>query len=474
MGLFDFLKRKEFEEIKSLREQLDKFNQITNVEIEIKNRKEEFERVISDMKSELNKKIAFKAEEVKKKENLLKDLNEKYKVGIETYTRLSNEVSLFEDKMNKIECGVYEPIYNFDDLLEYQQESDSLLNKQLQLTLNERTKYLEKTVSSIEMSLVRSVNNSDIELMKFKIHTLMQLAFNSASSNIISKAKWNNMSQLSKQIKKLSKQISDLGSCNLFSVPFNTEFEKLKQDELSLHHDFQLKKQKDKEEERANREALREEEKARKEYEKAQREAEKEEQDYHKSMEKIRKRIPIAKGEEYDQLLLQISQLEQKLLEATQKKERAISMAQQTKRGHVYIISNIGAFGDNVYKIGMTRRLEPLDRVYELGNASVPFHFDVHAMIFSDDAPNLENELHKSFASQKLNMLNNRKEFFKIDINEIERKIKELGIEISFKKESEAIQYRETLAILDRQNYTGNLKTVDEVIKENYPDNLIE
>lgn len=448
MGLFDFLKRKEFEEIKSLREQLDKFNQITNVEIEIKNRKEEFERVISDMKSELNKKIAFKAEEVKKKENLLKDLNEKYKVGIETYTRLSNEVSLFEDKMNKIECGVYEPIYNFDDLLEYQQESDSLLNKQLQLILNERTKYLEKTVSSIEMSLVRSVNNSDIELMKFKIHTLMQLAFNSASSNIISKAKWNNMSQLSKQIKKLSKQISDLGSCNLFSVPFNTEFEKLKQDELSLHHDFQLKKQKDKEEERANREALREEEKARKEYEKAQREAEKEEQDYHKSIEKIRKRIPIAKGEEYDQLLLQISQLEQKLLEATQKKERAISMAQQTKRGHVYIISNIGAFGDNVYKIGMTRRLEPKDRVTELGDASVPFSFDIHAMIYSTDAPTLEKTLHKKFVNNQVNKVNPRKEFFDVTLADIRNMIDEMGIEAHWTMTAEAKEYYESKAMI--------------------------
>lgn len=474
MGLFDFLKRKEFEEIKSLRNELDKFNQITNVELEIKNRKDELEKFISDKIFELNQNISIKSEEVEKKENSINELNEKYKSALETYIKLSNDVSLFEEKANRIEYGIYEPIYNFDNSIEYQIENNNIIAKQLHLTISEKTIFLEKTVSSLEMSLIRSVNNSDIELMKFKIHTLMQLAFNNASSNIISKAKWNNINQLSKQIKKLSKQISDLGSCNLFTVSFNPEYENLKQQELSLHYEFQLKKQKEKEEERANKEALREEEKARKEYEKAQREAENEEVKYQKSIEQIKKQISITEGEEHQRLLLQIGQLEQKLLEATQKKERAISMAQQTKRGYVYIISNIGAFGENIYKIGMTRRLEPLDRVYELGNASVPFHFDVHAMIYSDDAPNLENELHKTFSSQKLNMLNNRKEFFRLNIDDVENKIKELGIEINLNKSCEARQYRETLAIMEKQNFTENFKTVNENIKENYPENLIE
>lgn len=104
----------------------------------------------------------------------------------------------------------------------------------------------------------------------------------------------------------------------------------------------------------------------------------------------------------YEKLKAQIEKLEQELKEAHERKERALSMAQQTKRGHVYIISNIGSFGEHVYKIGMKRRLEPLDRVKELGDASVPFQFDIHAMIFSEDAPNLENELHKAFSNKKV------------------------------------------------------------------------
>ena len=112
----------------------------------------------------------------------------------------------------------------------------------------------------------------------------------------------------------------------------------------------------------------------------------------------------------------QIEELEQKLQNALEDKERAISQAQLTKTGHVYIISNIGSFGENVYKIGLTRRLEPEIRVRELGDASVPFHFDIHAMIFAEDAPSLERKLHEVFHSKRVNLVNTRKEFFKVTL----------------------------------------------------------
>jgi hypothetical protein len=149
-------------------------------------------------------------------------------------------------------------------------------------------------------------------------------------------------------------------------------------------------------------------------------------------------------------------------------------MAQQTKRGHVYIISNIGSFGEQVYKIGMTRRLEPEDRIKELGDASVPFSFDIHAMIFSEDAPNLEAELHKAFASRKVNMLNYRKEFFKVTLNEIEQKVKEIGLKTEFIRIPEAMEYRETLVILDKIKSNLTTKTIDEIIAEEFPNSLIE
>jgi hypothetical protein len=147
-------------------------------------------------------------------------------------------------------------------------------------------------------------------------------------------------------------------------------------------------------------------------------------------------------------------------------------MAQQTKRGHVYVISNIGSFGEDVYKIGMTRRLEPVDRIKELGDASVPFQFDIHAMIYSDEAPTLENELHKAFGNRKVNMLNYRKEFFKVSLDEIENKVKEIGLAAEFSRLPEAMEYRETLAILEKMRNQSESKAVEADIKNEFPSSL--
>jgi hypothetical protein len=111
------------------------------------------------------------------------------------------------------------------------------------------------------------------------------------------------------------------------------------------------------------------------------------------------------------------------------------------------VISNVGSFGDTVFKIGMTRRLEPLERVNELGDASVPFRFDVHAIIYSDDAPALENQLHKHFEGRRINLVSNRREFFQVSVEEIEKRVKALGADIEFTKIAEAREYRESLAI---------------------------
>ena len=122
-------------------------------------------------------------------------------------------------------------------------------------------------------------------------------------------------------------------------------------------------------------------------------------------------------------------------------------MAQQTRAGHVYVISNIGSFGEQVFKIGMTRRLEPLDRVRELGDASVPFEFDVHALIFSDNAPGLEKQLHRHFLREQVNKVNPRKEFFRIGLPAIRQELEALGVETQWTMSAKAREYRESLRI---------------------------
>lgn len=201
------------------------------------------------------------------------------------------------------------------------------------------------------------------------------------------------------------------------------------------------------EEQREIREQIREEEKARKEFEKAMKDAEKEEQTLKRLIEKAEAQVSRANEEQKAIFQQKLEELQGKLQVAEEKNQRAISMAQQTKTGNVYIISNVGSFGEDVYKIGMTRRLEPLDRVRELGDASVPFEFDVHAMIYCDDAPALERQLHKKFLKNQLNKINPRKEFFRLELNDLKNHIEKIGIDCKWTLLAEAKQYRETLKL---------------------------
>jgi hypothetical protein len=452
MGLFDFLKKKEFEEIEKLKSQLDRYKPIADIEVETENQKKNLEQL----------KLSKQAEVKTVEENFTK-LNTDYQTALETYTKLRKEVSLFENKLDLIEFGVYEPIYEFDKSDEYRTEQDRIIELQKQMISSERA-----AICRTNWTIDGSEAKGKASTKRYIKLTLR--AFNGECESLIAKVKWNNVNQMKERIKKSFETINKIGESQ--TVTIQSEYLDLKIKELTLEYEFQLKRQKEKEELRAAQEELREEEKARREFEQAQKEAEKEEANYEKALEKARKEIGLVTGDKHDKLQAQIEKLEQELKEAHERKERAMSMAQQTKRGHVYIISNIGSFGEQVYKIGMTRRLEPVDRIKELGDASVPFQFDIHAMIYSEDAPTLENALHKAFADKKVNMLNYRKEFFKVTLDEIEQKAKEIGLETEFTRLPEAMEYRETLAILEKLNSTAEHKTLDQIIADEFPSSL--
>jgi multidrug efflux pump subunit AcrA (membrane-fusion protein) len=153
-----------------------------------------------------------------------------------------------------------------------------------------------------------------------------------------------------------------------------------------------------------------------------------------------------------DEHSAEIEQLKARLAEAEEKSQRAISQAQLTKAGNVYVISNIGSFGEGVFKIGMTRRLEPKDRVRELGDASVPFPFDIHMMISCENAPALENTLHQTFHKQSLNRVNPRKEFFRTDIEKIRQIVEEHHGKVEYTVDPEALEYRQSLTMSDEDS----------------------
>ncbi len=203
----------------------------------------------------------------------------------------------------------------------------------------------------------------------------------------------------------------------------------------------------EREEQRRIKEHLREEERARREFERAIKDAEKEEELLKKAMQKASDLLAKASEEQKFKYEQQLLELQNKLAEAEARGQRALSMAQQTRRGHVYVISNVGSFGEHIYKIGLTRRLEPLDRIRELGDSSVPFEFDVHALIFSEDAPGLETRLHKHFLLSQVNKVNPRKEFFRADLAHIREEIEKLSINAHWTMAAAAREYKETLAI---------------------------
>jgi len=271
-------------------------------------------------------------------------------------------------------------------------------------------------------------------------------AFNGKVDTILSNLKQDNHGTLSQKVKDAFYLVNNLGKAFRNAV-ITEEYLKSRLEELRWGAIVFELKNKEKEEQRIIKERIREEERAKKEFERALKEAEKEEEMLRKAMEKVQKELGQASEQQKAKYEAQLLELADKLKIAEEKGQRALSMAQQTKTGHVYIISNIGSFGENVYKIGMTRRLEPLDRVKELGDASVPFEFDVHAMIMSDNAPNFENELHKKFLRTQVNKINPRKEFFKLSLKELREEVERLGINAKWTMTAEAREYKESLAI---------------------------
>ena len=224
----------------------------------------------------------------------------------------------------------------------------------------------------------------------------------------------------------------------------------MKVKELRLAFEYAQKKQEEKEAQKAARAEQREQARIQKELDEQRKKMEKEQTHYQTAFERLK--LQIEQNPNNADLLKKKEQLEEHLADINKALTDIDYRQANMRAGYVYIISNIGAFGENVYKIGMTRRLDPQDRVDELGDASVPFNFDVHAMIFSDDAPALENALHKAFESRKLNMVNQRREFFNVTLDEIKEVVrKNFDKTVEFVDTPNAEQYRVSLKMKEAQ-----------------------
>ena len=274
---------------------------------------------------------------------------------------------------------------------------------------------------------------------------LVVRSFNNECDASIANVKFNNIGSIERKIRKAFETLNRLTTT--MRIAILPEYLNLKLEEMYLCHEYQMKKQEEKEEQKRIREQMREEAKLVREIEEFRLKVEKEETHFNNAKRALEKQIQEASTDVERRLLEEErGRIEVKLADIETSKKDIDYREQNTRAGYVYVISNIGAFGEGVYKIGVTRRLNPEERVYELGDASVPFNFDTHAMIFSDDAPSLENALHNEFTKGRLNMINRRKEFFYASLDEIERVVRQnFNKPVEFIRTADAAQYRESL-----------------------------
>ncbi len=356
-------------------------------------------------------------------------------------SKLKQDAIFFEDAIIFQDFGLYTPRYDFVNAEEYKLQLDKIRTKQ---------KDMIKSDSAITGAKNWTVDGSKSKGSKMvaDMKKLFLRAFNSDCEDVITKVKYNNYEMSVKKIHQSAEAIEKLGKTMGLMITFKYINSKI--DELHLAFEYRLKLQEEKEAQKEARAEMREAAKLQKEIEAQRKKIEKEQTHYQTAYEKLLKQLEENPTD--TDLLNKKAEIEQNLAEI-EKAIKDVDYREANQRaGYVYIISNIGAFGENVYKIGMTRRLDPQDRIDELGDASVPFNFDVHAMIFSDDAPALENALHKAFEDKKLNMVNQRREFFNVTLEEIKDVVKKnFDQTVEFIDVADAEQYRVSLKM--KENY---------------------
>lgn len=351
---------------------------------------------------------------------------------------LRAQILVWEETLLLESFALYEPKFKLVTSQEYKSRLDSV---------RERQKALIKNGDAATGNMDWTVNDSQTQGRKL-VNDMIKLvirSFNNEADACVDNVKFDNVELGEKRILKSFETCNRLGK--IMSVEISRTYLSLKLDELHLAHEFQIKKQEEKEEAKRAREELREQQKLEQEIRVAREKIAKERKHFTAAMRDLQIRLEKAASEdERIALLAKLGEVEAGRAELETEEKLIDYREQNAKAGYVYVISNLGAFGEGIYKIGMTRRLEPMDRVDELGDASVPFWFDVHAMIFSNNAPALEAKLHERFALGRLNKVNGRKEFFRADIAEIEAVIRDnYDAVVEVIHEAPAEQFRESL-----------------------------
>lgn len=414
--------------------ELERFTPIRDVDREVAERR----RRLSEEIEVANKHLAAARQELdaelrrKRETSQAEDaqLTARIEASRRNLTELEARIQEYELKLDLEEMGFYQPKFDFEDAPTYAEALDLVREAQKEL---------------IRQKLIMEGIGPGTQKEFISLGRLAVDAFNGEASAISDSVSYSNFEASKEKLRTEFEKVNRL--LGVTGLRISSKYLELKVKEMAIAYDYREAEEKAQQEQAEIKEMMREEEDARVEAERARKKAMEEEQRYQEALEEARREMESKSAEERGVYEQKLQELEAKLQAAHADRERATSMAQITKKGHVYIISNIGSFGEKVLKIGMTRRTEPEARIKELGDASVPFAFDVHAMVQADDAPALEASLHGHFESRRMNKVNLRKEFFRVSIEEIEEACNHLGVALRLTRLAEARDYRATLEL---------------------------
>ena len=447
MGLFDFLRagqiKQENEELKKkladlhadeyyqVKKQLDNMNQEISDNIEILSRKQEELSSLSDQNSKLEKQV----ETLRKKLLRSKELYQSIEYALSNF--LDMDVHYNGCRLNRLDQRDLDTLAPSVIL-----KLHSMDVKDLRKAYKENEKQIDQLMELYESRYTTKANKS--------IYSLMVIALKAELQNVLYNLKYEKLDKSLEDIHSISTKYLKIAGEGNQSIAgtltkFIGELEYLFINAVKIEYNYYVRKEQARQEQLAIKEQMRQEAEERKALEAERKKVEKEESKYKSEIEKLNQALSESSSDtEMDKLKARILELQSQLSNVILKKEEIVNL-QNGKAGNVYIISNLGSFGENVFKIGMTRRLDPQDRVNELGSASVPFKFDVHSFIFSEDAVGLEKKLHDMLNDKRLNKVNLRKEFFKISIEELEELISSIDPTAEFNKTMLAEEFRQSL-----------------------------
>ncbi len=489
MGLFDIFKVKQFKtEIEELKRSNEEANQKLNelgasdyfqIKEMTSSLRTEYEKKKSDEEQSLKEQLLNLTQSISDKSCKEKELSDKIlELRLEESKLLksnkaqANKITRSKELIKAINHSLeaylnYEPAQSSiklpqNDLNSLDEISPSVILKlhcmdvkDLRKAYRENDKQINSVLEKYSARYTTKANQA--------IYKLMVIALRAELQNILYNLKYEKLDKSIDDVKTVTQKYLKIAGEGNQSIAgtlskFIGEIEYLFINAVKIEYNYYVKKEQARQEQLALKEQMRQEAEERKALEAERKKVEKEESKYTAEIEKLKEQIASSKDEELEKLNARILELQNQLSSVILKKEEISNLA-NGKAGNVYIISNLGSFGENVFKVGMTRRLNPQDRVNELGDASVPFKFDVHSFIFSDDAVGLENKLHTILNDKRVNKVNMRKEFFYTNIDELENLVTEIEPTAEFNRTMLAEEFRQSQS--SNSNYTSTYVSED-------------